>query len=222
MERYTDRGEAGKILAEHLTEYKNKSNTYILALPRGGVPVAFAIARALSAPLDVLLVRKLGVPGHNELAFGAIASGNTIIFNQDIVHSLTLDEQVIKTVIAKEEDELMRRQTAYRGDRPFPVLKNKAVILVDDGMATGATMRAAIKCVYQHHPASVIVAVPVAAYATCEEISPLIDRLVCPFRPRNFYAVGLWYDNFDQTTDEEVSELLAIAQAERLESTTSS
>lgn len=222
MERYTDRGEAGKILAEHLIEYKNKANTYILALPRGGVPVAFAIARALSVPLDVILVRKLGVPGHNELAFGAIASGSTIIFNQDIVHSLTLDEQVIKTVIAKEKKELTRRQKAYRGERSFPVLKNKAVILADDGMATGATMRAAIESVSQHQPASVIVAVPVAAYGTCEEISPLIDRLVCPFRPQNFYAVGLWYDNFDQTTDEEVSELLAIAQAERLESTASS
>ncbi|QRN03583.1 phosphoribosyltransferase [Legionella sp. MW5194] len=222
MERYTDRGEAGKILAEHLIDYKKKPNTLVLALPRGGVPVGFAIATALSIPLDVLLVRKLGVPGHKEFAFGALASGNTVFVNENIVRSLALDEQMIKKVMADEEKELARRQTVYRGGRPFPALKNKSVILVDDGMATGATMRAAIHCVYQHKPASVIVAVPVAAYATCEEVSTLVDRLVCPFRPENFYAVGLWYDNFDQTTDEEVSELLTMAQAERLESTASS
>lgn len=222
MEKYTDRGEAGKILAEHLSEYKKKPDTVVLALPRGGVPVAFEIAKALSVPLDILLVRKLGVPGQNELAFGAIASGKTVIFNHDIVHALALNEDVIKQVTANEENELKRREVAYRGQRPFPDLTNKSVILVDDGMATGATMRAAIKAVKQQHPACIIIAVPVAAYTTCQEIHSQVNRLVCPFRPVNFYAVGLWYDNFDQTTDEDVCKLLAIAQAHRLESTASS
>lgn len=207
MEKFTNREDAGKALASQLKNYANDTQTIILALPRGGVPVAYEIAQSLSLPFDILIVRKLGVPGHEELAFGAIASGGAAVFNEDIVQSLELSQQVIKEVTQKEEKELRRREQTYRGQRLFPSLKNKNVILVDDGIATGATMRAAITSLRPQKPKRIIVAVPVAARSTCEEMIKLVDQFVCPLQPLNFYAVGLWYEDFSQTTDAEVAKL---------------
>lgn len=211
MEKFFDRREAGKVLAEQLRVYAKKKDVIVLALPRGGVPVAYEIAKALSAPLDVFIVRKLGVPGYEELAMGAIASGGTVVFNDEILSHLNVPQSSIDRVIQSELQELQRRESTYRDNRPFPVLTDKTVILVDDGIATGATMRAAIKALRQQNPASIIVAVPVAAYSTCEEMTGLVDKIVCPLRPQHFYAVGAWYDNFLQTSDDEVSTLLTKA-----------
>lgn len=211
MQKFTDRKEAGIILAHRLNEYANNPNAIVLALPRGGVPIAFEISKTLSLPLDVFIVRKLGVPGHEELAMGAIASGNTIIFNDEIVNSLFLSKERIEQVIHNEEQELRRREILYRRNRPFPNLKDKIIILVDDGIATGATMRAAIKGLYKQKPARIIVAVPVAALSTYNEMASLVDQIICPLKPVDFYAVGLWYIDFSQTTDEEVIELLTKA-----------
>jgi len=208
MNKYTDRYEAGKILANQLESYAKNKDVIVLALPRGGVPVAAQISKYLSVPLDVFVVRKLGVPGHEELAMGAIASGDTIIFNQDIIHQLNISESEIKQVILSEQIELMRRENQYRGSNPFPSLFNKIVILVDDGIATGATMRAAIKAVKKCAPQQLIIAVPVAAVSTIEELSAWVDRIICPITSSDFYAVGAWYDHFEQTTDEEVFQLL--------------
>ncbi len=212
MEKFNDRKDAGQLLAEHLKTYEKDKDAIILALPRGGVPVAYEVADALSLPLDVFLVRKLGVPGHEELAMGAIASGDTVIFNDEIIRMLSLSDAAIQEVIKSETEELKRRESAYRGDRPFPELKDKRIILVDDGIATGATIRAAIKGIYLRRPKEVIVAVPVAALSSYEEISSLVDKMVCPLKPINFYAVGLWYEIFGQTSDEEVIELLEKAK----------
>ncbi|MFT4060330.1 MAG: phosphoribosyltransferase [Legionella sp.] len=208
MDKFIDRYEAGVILAKYLKDYANKPNVIILALPRGGVPVAFEIATALSVTLDVFIVRKLGFPGHEELAMGAIASGDTVFFNEPLMSQLNLDRLSIQNVIEKEREELQRREYLYRGSSPFPNLKEKIVILVDDGMATGSTMMAAIEVLRKHKPKSIIIAVPVAAHSTCEEMAPLVDRIVCPLKPLDFYAVGLWYENFPQTSDNEVIELL--------------
>lgn len=208
MEKFLDRYEAGKVLAEHLKSYVKKSNVIVLALPRGGVPVAYEIAKALFIPLDIFVVRKLGVPGHEELAMGAIATGGTVVFNDEIIRELHISKSAIDQVIQLEQQELQRRELTYRGNRPFPTLKDKTIILVDDGIATGATMRAAIKALRQQNPASIIMAVPVAAFSTCVEMEGLVDKIICPLKPHQFYAVGAWYENFSQTSDEEVFELL--------------
>lgn len=208
MDKFIDRQAAGIILARLLKQYANKPNVVILALPRGGVPVAYEIATALSAPLDVFIVRKLGFPGHEELAVGAIASGGTIFFNEPLMSQLQINRLSIQSVVDKEQAELLRREQLYRSNRPFPNLKEKTIILVDDGIATGATMRAAIEALRKHKPTSIVIAIPVAALSTCDEMAPLVDKIVCPLKPIDFYAVGLWYEHFPQTSDEEVIELL--------------
>ncbi len=208
MDKFTNRQEAGTILAEYLKDYANQSNVIILALPRGGVPVAYEIATALAIPLDIFIVRKLGVPGHEELAMGAIASGGTVIFNEPLINELNLDQSSIDLVLQGEQKELLRRELLYRGDRLFPKLLDKTIILVDDGIATGSTMFAAVTALRKYKPASIIIAVPVAARKTCEEMTRLVDKIICPLQPINFYAVGLWYENFTQTSDSEVVELL--------------
>jgi putative phosphoribosyl transferase len=198
-------------LARELERYAGRDDVVVLALPRGGVPVGFEVAKALGAPLDVCVVRKLGVPGHRELAMGAIASGGLIVRDQELVHRLGIPEQMIGRAIADERRELERREAAYRGDRNPPGLEGKAVILVDDGLATGATMRAAALAVREQSLARVIVAVPVAATETCQRLRDDVDEVVCTLTPEFFYAVGFWYDDFSQTSDEEVRELLARA-----------
>lgn len=211
MDRYIDRIDAGNVLAKELVTYAHRKDVIVLALPRGGVPVAYEIAKVLSVPLDVIIVRKLGVPYHEELAMGAIASGNVTVFNDQIIRELNISKYAMDQVILKERDELKRREFTYRGNRKFPDLKNKTIILVDDGIATGATMKAAIEALKQQYVASIIVAVPVAAYDTCQEISEIVNEIVCPLKPKNFYAVGAWYQHFSQTSDEEVVDLLAKA-----------
>lgn len=208
MDKYIDRYEAGTILAKSLKAYANHKNVIILALPRGGIPVAYEVATALSLPFDVFVVRKLGVPGHEELAMGAIASGGTVIFNEPLMSQLNLEPFEIDAVIKAEQRELERREHLYRGDSPFPNLQGKTVILIDDGIATGSTMRAAVEALRSHDPASIVIAAPVAASDTCDELESLVDEIICPLKPVNFYAVGLWYDDFPQTSDEEVIELL--------------
>jgi len=183
----------------------------VLALPRGGVPVAFVVAQALHAPLDVFLVRKLGVPGQEELAMGAIATGGVRVLNAEVVRYLGIPEEVIDTVAAREMQEITRRERLYRADRPAPDVRGRTVILVDDGLATGSTMRAAVATLRQQQPARLVVAVPTAAPETCEELSAEVDEIVCAVTPEPFYAVGLWYKDFAQTTDEEVRDLLARA-----------
>ena len=204
MDKFTDRNEAGCVLAEHLNEYAHRSDVIVLALPRGGVPVAYEVAMALSIPLDVFIVRKLGVPQHEELAMGAIASGGTVVFNHRLIKQLHVDKASIDAVLISEQKELMRRQHLYRGNRPFPNLLGKTIILVDDGMATGSTMHAAIKALRKLKPNAIIIAVPVAAPKTCEKLSKLVDNIICPLKPTNFHAVGLWYEKFSQTSDDEV------------------
>jgi predicted phosphoribosyltransferase len=186
----------------------------VLALPRGGVPVGYEVARALDAPLDLFLVRKLGVPGQEELAMGAIAAGGVRVLNRDVVQMLKISNDVIDRVAAAEARELERRERLYRGDRPALDVRGKTAILVDDGLATGSTMRAAIAALRQMHPASIVVAVPAAAPETCEEFRQEVDDIICAFTPRPFYAVGLWYEDFSQTTDEEVRTLLKAAEQE--------
>ncbi len=213
MDKFIDRPQAGRILANLLKDYANQSNVIALALPRGGVPVAYEIATALSIPLDVFIVRKLGVPGHEELAMGAIASGGTAVINESLVHDLQLKKSSVESVIQSELEELARREHVYRGNRPFPDLSGKTIILVDDGIATGSTMQAAISALRKHKPARIIIAVPVAAMATCEAMASLADTLICPLQPVNFYAVGLWYEDFSQTSDDEVIALLALGNS---------
>lgn len=206
--RFKDRRAAGQRLAGQLTAYANRSDVLVLALPRGGVPVAFEVAKALNAPLDMLLVRKLGVPGNEELAMGAIASGGVRVFNDDVVEPLHLSEAVISKITAKEQQELERRDRLYRGSSPAPDIRDQVVILVDDGLATGATMRAALTALRQQQPAQIIVAVPVSSPVTCRELNAEVDEVICAMTPRPFHGVGFWYDDFSQTTDEEVRDLL--------------
>lgn len=208
MDKFSDRYEAGKVIATQLKDYANKPDVIVLALPRGGVPVGYEIAKALALPLDVFIVRKLGVPGHEELAMGAIATGGTTIFNEEIIDDLHISQSAIELILQSEREELKRREIRYRDNMPPPNLQGKTVILVDDGIATGATMRAAIKAILQHKPASIILAVPVIALSTYNEMSALVDKIIYSMKPLNFYAVGLWYDDFSQTTDSEVSDLL--------------
>lgn len=208
MDKYRDRVMAGQVLAKELMQYADRDDVLVLALPRGGVPVAFEIAQALHVPLDVFIVRKLGVPGHSELAMGAIATGDTTVFNEEIVEDLGISQQQIAMVMEEEKRELQRRELKYRGNHPAPAIQNKQIILVDDGIATGATMRAAIKAIRSFSPEKIIVAVPVADRKLCENMEPLVDELICPLRPSQFYAVGAWYEDFSQTEDEEVHALL--------------
>jgi putative phosphoribosyl transferase len=212
---FRDRYEAGKYLARKLISYANRDDVIVLALPRGGVPVAFEVAKALHAPLDVFLVRKLGLPGHEELAMGAIASGGVRVLNDDVVRRLQVPYRVIDRVIAKERQELQRRELLYRGDRPAADLCGRIVILIDDGLATGSTMRAAIAAVRQKKPARVIVAVPVGAPETCAEFQNEADEAICAEMPEPFYAVGVWYGDFSQTTDQEVRNLLRHAMMDQ-------
>jgi len=205
---FRDRRDAGRRLAEQLRSYANQPGLLVLALPRGGVPVAFEVARELNAPLDVFLVRKLGAPGHAELAMGAIATGGVRVINHDVVQGLAIPQHVIEAVSEREYQELTRREQLYRDDRPLPVVENQTVILVDDGLATGATMRAAAAALRQLRPSRLVIGVPVAAPPTCDEFRNEVDEIVCVETPTPFYAVGLWYDDFSPTSDEEVRELL--------------
>jgi erythromycin esterase-like protein/predicted phosphoribosyltransferase len=210
--RFANRTEAGRLLAELLRRYAGRDDVMVLALPRGGVPVAFEVARALDAPLDVFLVRKLGVPGHQELALGAIATGGTRVVNRQLIESLGLPSEAVEAVAARELQELQRRERAYRGDRPPPDLSGRTVILVDDGLATGSTMLAAIHAVRRDEPARVVVAVPVAAPEVCDALRAEADEAICLFTPTPFRAVGVWYEDFTQVTDEEVRDLLQRAR----------
>jgi putative phosphoribosyl transferase len=212
---YRDRREAGQYLAKKLTDYAGRSDVLVLALPRGGVPVAYEVVRALGAPLDVFLVRKLGVPGHEELAMGAIASGGLVLLNQEMVRALGIGPSLINEVISTQRAELERRDRQYRGDRPPPDVRGKMAILIDDGLATGASMRAAVAALRQRHPARIVVAVPIAAPSTCAELGEEVDEIVCARTPEPFRAVGLWYEDFTQTTDEEVRDLLRRARESR-------
>ncbi len=209
--RFRDRAEAGRLLAERLRGYAGRDDVVVLALPRGGVPVGYETAQALGVPLDVFVVRKLGVPGHEELAFGAIASGGVRVLNEGVVDAVGMSDDVLERVAERELAEVQRREAAYRGGRDPADLEEKVAILVDDGLATGASMRAAVQAVRARRPARIVVAVPTAAASTCDELAREVDELICLRTPEPFYAVGLWYDDFSQTTDQEVRELLARA-----------
>lgn len=212
---FQDRVEAGQKLAEKLERYAHQDDVLVLGLPRGGVPVAWEVARALGAPLDVFLVRKLGLPGHEELAMGAIASGGVRVLNEDLMQRLPIPESIINAVAEKEQQELGRRERLYRGDRPPLDVHGKTVILIDDGLATGSTMRAAVAALRKQDPARLVVAVPVGAPETCAEFRSEADEVICATMPEPFYAVGYWYGNFDPTSDEVVRALLAQAAAIR-------
>ena len=213
---YSDRREAGRVLASKLMKYKNRPELIVLALPRGGVPVAYEVAQALNAPLDIFLVRKLGVPGHEELAMGAIATGGVRVLNDDVVDYLNISDSVIDAITDEELRELRRRERAYRGDRPEPDVSGQTVILVDDGLATGSTIRAAAQALRQQGPKKIVVAVPVSAVQTCDEYRIGVDEIVCAVTPEPFLGVGRWYDDFSQTTDAEVHDLLERARASAL------
>ena len=208
LTQFRDRTEAGKLLAKQLTAYVNLHDVLVLALPRGGVPVAFEVAKALHAPLDVIVVRKLGVPGQEELAMGAIATGGVRILNNDVVQFLGIADEVINKIAVQEQQELERRERLYRGDRPAYAVRGRTVILVDDGIATGATMHAAVTALKLRQPARILIAVPTAAPSTCDEFAAEVDELVCVIRPEPFIAVSYWYRQFSQTSDEEVRHLL--------------
>jgi predicted phosphoribosyltransferase len=212
---FRDRADAGRRLAARLAPYADRADLLVLGLPRGGVPVAFEVARALRAPLDVFVVRKLGAPGHEELAMGAIATGGVRVLNAEVVRALGVDDAMIDGISAKERKELERRERAYRGDRPAPRVRGRTVIVIDDGLATGSTMRAAVCALREQGPARIVVAVPLGAAETCAELRTLADETVCLHTPEPFYAVGLWYDDFSQTTDDEVHDLLTRAAEER-------
>jgi predicted phosphoribosyltransferase len=211
--RFRDRADAGRRLAAALQRYAGRPDVLVLALPRGGVPVAYEVARALGVPLDVFVVRKLGLPGQPELAMGAIATGGVRVINPAVVESLGIPPHVIDAVAVREQTELERRERAYRGSRPAPDVTGRTVILVDDGLATGATMRAAIMALRSQDPSRVVVAVPTAASETCEDLRDEVDELVCAETPPMFDAVGQSYDDFSETSDEDVRELLGRAAA---------
>lgn len=208
MRRFADRYEAGRRLAEALSKYGGRSDVLVIALPRGGVPVGYEVAKALGAPLDVMQVRKLGVPGHEELAMGAIASGGVRIVSENVVEALGIPERVIATVAAAEAQELERRERIYREGRHFPDVRGRTVIMVDDGLATGSTMRAAAAALRSLGADRLVAAVPVAPKETCDSLRDVVDEVVCAATPERFLAVGEWYEDFSQTSDEEVSELL--------------
>jgi predicted phosphoribosyltransferase len=210
---YADRSHAGRALAQRLSAYAGRPDVIVLALPRGGVPVAYEVAQALGVPMDVFIVRKLGVPGHEEYAMGAIASGGVRVLNEEAVRGLGISGQAIEEATARELRELERRELEYRGDRPPPDVRGRTVILVDDGLATGATMQAAIRALRQRQPARIVVAVPTGSPETCDRMAQEADEVICAITPEPFHAVGLWYGDFSQTSDEEVRELLARAAA---------
>jgi len=208
---FRNRVQAGQLLAEALRDYAARSDVIVLALPRGGVPVAFEVARALKAPLDLMLVRKLGTPGQEELAMGAIASGGVRVLNDEVVHMLRISADVIEVVARREHKELERRQKAYRGDRPPPQLAGKCVILIDDGIATGATIRSAVRAVRAQAPLRIVVAAPMAPGETVDVLKQEADEVVCLATPEPFNAIGCWYHEFPQTSDDEVKDLLVRA-----------
>lgn len=209
--RFKDRREAGRQLAAALEAYRGREDVVVLALPRGGVPVAFEVATALGAPLDVLIVRKLGVPGHEELAMGAIASGNVQVLNRQIIAELGIRPETVQSVAEREAREIARREATYRGTRPMVPIAGRVAIVIDDGIATGATMRAAVQALRQLGAARVVVAAPTSARDSAERLRQEADEVVCLATPEPYYAVGLWYDHFEQTSDEEVKQLLAMA-----------
>lgn len=208
---FRDRRDAGRLLAGKLGAYAGRADLLVLALPRGGVPVGFEVALALGAPLDVFLVRKLGVPGREELAMGAIASGGVQVLNREVVEMLGISDRAIEAAASREQQELERRERAYRSDRPKIDPEGRTVILVDDGLATGSTMLAAVRALRRLNPAHIVVAVPTAAAETCADFRFEVDDIVCASTPEPFYGVGQWYQDFSQTTDEEVYDLLARA-----------
>jgi putative phosphoribosyl transferase len=210
--RFRDRRHAGRQLARVLApRYGGRDDVVVLALPRGGVPVAYEVATALGAPLDVFVVRKLGVPGHEELAMGAIASGGVLVLDEGVIRALGISREQVRRVVEAELQTLRRNEAAFRGSREPPALAGKTVILVDDGLATGATMKAAVEAVRKHGPAAIVVAVPVASAQACDEFRDEADGVECLVTPEPFHAVGLWYEDFSQTSDEEVRDLLASA-----------
>src|SRR5437016_8559735 len=216
MERaFANRTEGGRLLAEKLARYSNRNDVIVLGLPRGGVPVAYEVAKRLHAPLDVFIVRKLGVPGFEELAAGAIASGGVRVLNEDVMRAIPYADEAIEAVTAKETAELERREQIYREGRPPPELRDRILILVDDGLATGATMPAAVKALRQRGAAKIVVAVPVGPPDTCREFEDEADEVICASAPEFFQAVGQYYEDFSQTSDEEVRELLARAAEDR-------
>ena len=205
---FADRREAGRELATQLTSYKGRDDVVVLALPRGGVPVAYEVARALDAPLDIFVVRKLGMPGHREFAMGALASGGVRVLHDDVVNAYQIPSSAIDRIVREESEELARREQLYRANLPALDLKGRLVLLVDDGLATGATMTAAVKAIRAHHPAGVVVAVPVGAPESCQQMEEVADAVVCARTPQPFSAVGLWYRDFSETSDDEVRALL--------------
>ncbi len=205
---FRDRREAGRKLARHLTAYANRPDVLVLALPRGGAPVAFEVAQALHAPLDVFIVRKIGAPGYEELALGALATGDIVLINNELQQALKLSQADLQALVKKAWLELERRDRAYRAERPPPEIAGRIIILVDDGLATGATMRAAVAALRQQKPIRIVVAVPTASPDICEELRAEADEVICAITPEPFHAVGLWYEDFSQTTDEEVRDLL--------------
>lgn len=215
VKRFRDRTDAGEQLAAQLMAYRDRPDVLVLALPRGGVTVGFEIAHQLHAPLDVMIVRKLGVPGQEELALGALAPGGIRVFNEDVVRMRGISSEVIEEVAAREQRELERRERLYRGNRPASDVRGRTVILVDDGIATGATIRAAIAVLRQQQPAHLIIAVPVAVKITCDEFTAQGYEVVCPLQLETLYAVGSWYEYFPQTSDEEVHDLLVKARHEQ-------
>lgn len=214
---FRDRTEAGRALAQRLMGFAGRGDVVVLALPRGGIVVGYEVAQALAAPLDVFIVRKLGTPGQPELAMGAIASGGVIVLNPDVVHGLNISDEVVRRVAAQEQEEIARREREYRGNRPPLPVRGHAVILVDDGLATGSTMRAAVTAVRDRDPGSIVVAIPVAASPTCDELrsESEVDHVVCLATPEHFQAVGQWYSEFPQVSDQEVRDLLQRAAAEQ-------
>ena len=216
MERFKDRRDAGRVLARKLSAYTGQTDVIVLALPRGGVPVGYEVALALNAQLDIFLVRKLGLPGREELAIGAIASGGVRVLNQDIIRVLNVPEEVINIVAKHELQELGRREHNYRGDRPAPEIRDRKVILIDDGLATGASMRAAVVGVRAQHPVRIIIAVPAAAPEICNAFQFEVDEMVCAMTPEPFYGLSRWYEDFSQTTDEEVRMFLEKANHQLL------
>src|SRR5688572_23315205 len=214
MSQFADRRHAGRALAFALQAYRGRADLLVLALPRGGVPVAYEVARSLAAPLDVFVVRKLGVPGHEEFAMGALASGGLCLVNDEVVRELGISTADIRRTARLESQELARRELAYRGERPPADVVGKTVILVDDGLATGSTMRVAVRALRQRGAARIVAAAPIGAPESCAEMAAEADHAICAVTPEPFYAVGQWYEDFTQTSDEEVRELLEAARHE--------